>query len=180
MLASLLFPYDDDAPGLIDGWLDELESEDCIRRYSVDGSTYLYIPKWLTHQKIDKPSKAQHPDPPEHSPNIREGSPNTPHRKGREGKGKEEKKTAPDGDLLSGINPQVAADFKALRTKLRAPITATAMQGIQREAAAAGIGIEAALTMCCERGWRGFKAEWVNGFRPGQASESAPRQRRQL
>jgi hypothetical protein len=27
MLASLLYPYDDDAPGLIDGWLGELERE---------------------------------------------------------------------------------------------------------------------------------------------------------
>ena len=27
MLASLLFPYDDDAPGLIEGWLGELEAQ---------------------------------------------------------------------------------------------------------------------------------------------------------
>jgi hypothetical protein len=30
MLASLLFPYDDDAPALIEGWLAELERELCI------------------------------------------------------------------------------------------------------------------------------------------------------
>ena len=59
MLASLLYPYDDDAPGLIDGWLDELDRTGCIRRYQVDGHHYLDIPKWLDHQKIDhaKPSK---------------------------------------------------------------------------------------------------------------------------
>lgn len=73
-----------------------------------------------------------------------------------------EQKTAPAGDLLEGISPQVAADFKALRSKLRAPITATAMNGIRREAAAAGLGLEAALVMCCERGWRGFKAAWLD------------------
>ena len=33
MLASLLFPYDDDAPKLIDGWLSELERQGCIRLY---------------------------------------------------------------------------------------------------------------------------------------------------
>ncbi len=61
MLASLLFPYDNDAGKLIDGWLEELEREECIVRYSVDGSTYLQILKWLNHQKIDKPSQSKIP-----------------------------------------------------------------------------------------------------------------------
>src|SRR6478672_1250768 len=33
MLASLLYPYDDDAKRLIDKWLLELESQSCITRY---------------------------------------------------------------------------------------------------------------------------------------------------
>ena len=61
MLASLLFPYDDDAPSLIEGWLSELESVQCIVRYSVAGSTYLQVCNWLIHQKIDKPSKSRLP-----------------------------------------------------------------------------------------------------------------------
>lgn len=61
MLASLLFPYDDDAPELIDGWIAELEKEQCIVRYIVDGSTYIQITNWLNHQKIDKPSKSKIP-----------------------------------------------------------------------------------------------------------------------
>jgi uncharacterized protein YdaU (DUF1376 family) len=80
---------------------------------------------------------------------------------------KQDQKTAPDGDLLTGISPEVAKDFKALRAKLRAPITATAMKGISREAAIAGLSLEAALVMCCERGWRGFKADWVGNARAG-------------
>jgi hypothetical protein len=60
-LASLLFPYDDDAPKAIEGWLKELEKEGCIRRYVVDGNTYLDIPKWRDHQKIDKPSASKLP-----------------------------------------------------------------------------------------------------------------------
>src|SRR5690606_34337330 len=63
MLASTLFPYDEDARGLIDGWMDELEREGCIRRYQVDGSAYLEICNWLKHQKIDRPSKPQFPEP---------------------------------------------------------------------------------------------------------------------
>lgn len=67
MLASLLYPYDDDAPTLINGWLDELEREGCILRYSAGGSSYLQIENWLSHQKIDKPSKSKIPNPREDS-----------------------------------------------------------------------------------------------------------------
>lgn len=61
MLASLLFPYDDDAKDLIDGWLRELESEDCLTRYKIGGDSYIQISNWLIHQKIDKPSKSKIP-----------------------------------------------------------------------------------------------------------------------
>lgn len=61
MLASRLFPYDDDAPGLIDGWLAELERAGCIRRYQVAGDSYLDLPNWLKHQKIDHPSASKIP-----------------------------------------------------------------------------------------------------------------------
>lgn len=61
MLASLLFPYDDDAKGLIDGWLGELEREHCIQRYQIDGTSYVQVCNWLTHQKIDKPSQSKIP-----------------------------------------------------------------------------------------------------------------------
>jgi len=88
MLASLLFPYDDDAPGLIDGWLDELERESCITRYEANGSTFLFINNWLIHQKIDKPSKPQFPEPSETLAKPREDS--CLEGKGREGKGEEE------------------------------------------------------------------------------------------
>jgi hypothetical protein len=62
MLASLLYPYDDDARKLIDKWMDELEANKCIRRYVVDGSQYLEIVNWLKHQKIDHPAKSRLPE----------------------------------------------------------------------------------------------------------------------
>jgi hypothetical protein len=92
MLASLLFPYDDDAPELIGGWLDELERENCIRRYSVNGSTFLEICNWLIHQKIDKPSKPQFPEPPGALASVREDS--SLEGKGREGKGEDQEQEA--------------------------------------------------------------------------------------
>jgi hypothetical protein len=66
-------------------------------------------------------------------------------------------------DPLDGIDPQVVKDFKTLRKAKRAAITPTVIAGIKREADKAGYSLEAALRTCCERGWQGFKAEWVTG-----------------
>jgi hypothetical protein len=60
-LASLLYPFDDDAAGLIDGWLSELDTEGMFVRYSADGATYGLIPKFVNHQKIDHPTKSKLP-----------------------------------------------------------------------------------------------------------------------
>jgi hypothetical protein len=67
MLASVLFPFDDDAPDLIDGWLSELEDEKCIIRYVIDGSSYLQVVNWEKHQKIDHPSPSKIPPSPDKS-----------------------------------------------------------------------------------------------------------------
>lgn len=98
MLASLLFPYDSDAPALMDGWLAELEREGCIRRYVVDGSTYLEVCKWLKHQKIDKPSKPQFPEFSGTLASPREDSRILP--VGKEGKGKDQ-----DQERMSSDKP---------------------------------------------------------------------------
>lgn len=74
MLASLLYPYDLDSSKLMDGWLKELESQGCIRRYTVEGSSYLEICKWLTHQKIDHPSQSRLPAFEESSRGLHEDS----------------------------------------------------------------------------------------------------------
>jgi hypothetical protein len=74
MLASLLYPYDDDAPKLIGKWLTELDEKGCIRRYEVDGSQYVEIVNWLKHQKIDRPSESRIPAFEEASPKPRECS----------------------------------------------------------------------------------------------------------
>lgn len=77
LLASLLYPYDGDAFGKIDNWLDELVREKCIVLYEIDGTRYLQICNWLEHQKIDKPSKSKLPPfekPREVSAKAREAS----------------------------------------------------------------------------------------------------------
>lgn len=85
LLASLLYPYDGDAGSLLDGWLTELEAQNCLIRYEVGGHSYIQITNWTDHQKIDKPSGSKLPEfvePSRSLANIREVS-------SEEGKGRE-------------------------------------------------------------------------------------------
>jgi hypothetical protein len=65
-------------------------------------------------------------------------------------------------NLLAEVSEKIAHDFIALRKAKKAPVTETALAGIKREAEKAGYSLERALQTCCERGWVGFKAEWVD------------------
>ena len=60
-----------------------------------------------------------------------------------------------------GVSEDVWRDFCQHRKSVRATVTQTALDGIDREAKKAGWSLEAALRECVVRGWRGFKAEWV-------------------
>ncbi len=69
-MSGALFPFDPDALEKIPEWFAELEREGMVRRYvAKDGNTYYDIPKWLQHQKIEKPSRSRLPDFPEPSLN---------------------------------------------------------------------------------------------------------------
>lgn len=59
------------------------------------------------------------------------------------------------------VDEAVARDWLTLRKQKKAPATETAITGIEREAQKAGLSLHAALTTCCQRGWQGFKAEWI-------------------
>ena len=59
------------------------------------------------------------------------------------------------------VPERVWQDFQAIRKAKRTPLTDTALNGIAREAAKAGMSLSDALAMCCERGWQGFNAGWV-------------------
>src|SRR5476649_765232 len=78
-LAERLYPLDDDAPQLLPGWLDELEKEGCLERYTVDEVDYLRIVNWRKHQKIDRPTPSRLPAAPrEPLASPREESPSMP------------------------------------------------------------------------------------------------------
>jgi hypothetical protein len=61
----------------------------------------------------------------------------------------------------SDVSEQVWDDFIALRKAKRAPLSATALASIAKEAEKAAMHIEEALTECVTRGWQSFKAEWM-------------------
>lgn len=129
MLASLLYPYDDDAAERIEGWLAELHAEACIRRYQVRGDNYIEICNWLNHQKIDKPSQSKLPGFDEGASIIREDSPNVRESsalegKGREGKGSEAKPRDPEPPPLALAPSPAAATPKPPRKPVEVPLPA--------------------------------------------------------
>tara|TARA_R110002167_G_scaffold38362_4_gene119492 strand:+ start:1658 stop:2155 length:498 start_codon:yes stop_codon:yes gene_type:complete len=59
------------------------------------------------------------------------------------------------------VSEEVWDDFVKHRRNVKAPLTETALKGITKEASKAGVTLESVLTLCQVRGWRGFKAEWI-------------------
>jgi hypothetical protein len=65
--------------------------------------------------------------------------------------------------IEAGCSERLLADWKSVRkAKNAGPITETVALGIGREAGKAGMTVRQAITTSCERGWQGFKAEWID------------------
>jgi hypothetical protein len=77
--------------------------------------------------------------------------------------------------MLSGVPSGLVDDFMEIRKKKRAALTQTAVDGIIREAAKAGYSLEEAIRTCCERGWQGFKAEWVADTKNRDTNHAKPK-----
>lgn len=129
-----------------------------------DEKEYAEIPSFKNHQVINNRESESilTARVKEASPRVQAEGKEGRERKGKEGKGKEGASAPPTGDdLFPDVDPQVVSDFKTLRKQKKAAITKTAMDKIVAEAAKANITLEAALRICCSRGWQGFEAEWV-------------------
>ena len=102
---------------------------------------------WLEHDDIDVISSGYQSDAPETE---------------TETETKTEKRQIQKA-LACPVNVQETtwSDFLQVRKAKKAPVTAAALSGIEREARKAGWSLEKALVECCARGWAGFKAEWV-------------------
>lgn len=77
-----------------------------------------------------------------------------------------------DDLVQAGVNEQHAKDWMEIRKTKRAPLTRTAVEALAREAAKAGITIPEAVRICAERGWQGFKAEWLAERKTAQQTRS--------
>lgn len=84
--------------------------------------------------------------------------------------------TPPPG--LEDVPERMLADYMAVRKEKRAgPLTDTAVKGLLREAAKAGITAAEAVQACCEFGWQGFNAGWYaerRSHRGTTAASTAP------
>lgn len=74
---------------------------------------------------------------------------------------------------VNQVNPQVMADFAAVRaTKRKGPVTATVVQDLGEQAALAGLTLEQAMKTCCTRNWARFEAGWLQPL-PGAGGGGA-------
>ena len=79
-----------------------------------------------------------------------------------------EKKEIVEIQRPDNVDEQIWQDFLKVRKSKRAPLTQTALKGIEKEAVKAGVGLEEALNVCCQRNWVGFRAEWLNELKTPQ------------
>jgi len=60
-----------------------------------------------------------------------------------------------------GVSESIFKDYMEVRKAKKAKWTETALKGLVRESEKANISLQEAMQICCERGWIGFKADWV-------------------
>lgn len=94
---------------------------------------------------------------------------------------KEQKQRSPRFDAQAhlvgiGIDPIIASDWVSHRNAMKAKPSMTAIDGIAKESARAGISLADALAICCQRGWRGFKAEWIRNGEQEHATRKTQHQ----
>ena len=77
---------------------------------------------------------------------------------------------------IPDVPAQLLADFLAVRKAKRGgPLTETAINGIQREADAAGLTLVEAITACCEFSWISFDAVWYADRKSGKSKGTGNR-----
>ena len=172
----------------VQGHLADLEKTGVLRRieragrstiYQIDPRRFCTPAESAPPQNLRLTPAESAPTPPQISrPSPAESAPITIKEPSIEPKGNRQKKIARPDD----VSQQVWDDFLALRKAKRATLTATALSGIRNEAGRAGMTLEHALSMCCMRGWQGFKAAWVGdsvqniGKRPAKPSQMTDEQ----
>jgi|LSQX01.2.fsa_nt_gb hypothetical protein len=65
LIKADLFPYDDMNEGEVERGMAKIEALGMIQIYTVNGYDYYYIPNFLKHQTISRPTKSNLPKPPQ-------------------------------------------------------------------------------------------------------------------
>jgi hypothetical protein len=178
-----LFPYR--YPLDVNGDLTVLEREGFIDRYEVDGVGYIQVVNFHKHQSPHHTEKAKgYPQKPLQRKEKQTLTVKQPLDNGEYQVRTRSDSLIPDSLIpdsliedsktirasrfdarahLSslGVPSQIAMDWIAHRKAKKATPTRTAIDGIAMEAGKAGIPLSEALSLCCQRGWVGFKAEWI-------------------
>lgn len=104
-LRSQIFPYDEDLDSAkIDNWLANLAEIGCIIRFKANGEIFYYLPKFLEHQKIDKPSKRRNPKFAEELRESRETVASLPQISADETETETETESETETEAISSIN----------------------------------------------------------------------------
>ena len=65
-LLGHVFPYDQDAPRKLPGWLDEVVATGVVVAYEEAGVPYLAFRHWKRHQRVNRANESVLPAPPDH------------------------------------------------------------------------------------------------------------------
>jgi len=176
-----ILPYDD---ANMEQIVNDLEKARLIRIYSVDGRRYIHIDKFEKHQNPHKNERAGGSEievllqsnnfPIVNNEMTKDGTKpdfigttradslllipdsllpittntNTP-----------AKTTAPP----NGVCPELWLEYLSIRKRKKGgAVTDRVLSGLIREATKANLTLDAALTICVERGWQSFNASWVD------------------
>lgn len=73
-----------------------------------------------------------------------------------------------------GVPESIARDWLKIRKAKKMELTDTALKATIREAGMAGLTLEQAVTIACERSWAGFRAEYLQGKTKSQKEAKVP------
>jgi hypothetical protein len=177
LLRSKCYPLQTDTVRAADisRWMAACQKAGLILGYEVIGKQYLELQNFGQQQR----SASKCPPPPAADINC-EQVPATAHLVvSVSGVVSEDVKTRSRATPPDGVSVSVWEDY--LKTR-KSKMTDTALAGLRREAEKAGFTLQKALETACERGWRGFKAEWVTDAKQpaGRHTDDAEKTRQML
>jgi len=155
------------SPSAVERFLTRLKSEQMIGQETGQGKSVITINNYCIYQGMVNETGQE----------IGQGTGQTSdrHRTAKEESKKVKKEEVPPKaprkrwvDIPDGVDSQLWSDWRDHRKTV---FTETALAGMKREAGNAGWTLSAALAEAMERGWQGFKADWVKGNGNGRAKE---------